>query len=105
MAEDKFPHTLGFSNEHKKTMTRAAALLDAEDWKVAIGVGMSLAESYAEQYVKGNTEIIFCKPEFEQLYENNKKFFEALCQEGVVEWLTPLVLGKSTLSSIELTAQ
>jgi hypothetical protein len=95
MAEDKFPHKLGFSNEHKKTMTRAAALLDADDWIHAIGVGMKLVEEYAEAHVKGNTEIICCKPEFGQLYENNKEFFEALCQEGVIEWLTPLVLGKS----------
>ncbi len=95
MAEDKFPHGLNFSDEHKKTMTRAAALLNVDDWKFAIGVGMKLVEEYAEAHVKGNTEIIYCKPEFGQLYENNKEFFKALCQEDVVEWLTPLVLGKS----------
>jgi hypothetical protein len=97
MAEDKFPHKLGFSNEHRKKMTRAAALLDAEDWKTAIAVGMRLAELYAEAHVKGQTSVIFCKPEFENIYESNKKFFETLCQDGVVEWLTPLVLGKTTL--------
>jgi hypothetical protein len=34
-------------------------------------------------------------PEFDQLYQNNKEFFKALCEDGVIEWLTPLVLAKS----------
>jgi len=40
-------------------------------------------------------------PEFEKLYENNKEFFNALCEEGVVEWLTPLVLTKSVNSRLK----
>jgi hypothetical protein len=97
MAEDKFSHNLSFSDKHKKTMTRVAALLDSDDWKMAIAIGMRLAEFYAEAHVKGQTSIIFCEPDFENIYKSNKKFFKALCQDGVVEWLTPLVLGKTVL--------
>jgi hypothetical protein len=28
-------------------------------------------------------------------------FFKALCQEGVIEWLTPFVLGKTATSPEE----
>jgi hypothetical protein len=50
----------------------------------------------AEAYAKGETEFVFCTPELKSSIENNPAFFEALCQEGVIEWLTPFVLGKAT---------
>ena len=30
-------------------------------------------------------------------WKNNPEFFDALCREGVIEWLTPFVMGKSTI--------
>lgn len=94
MTENKYPHRLNFTDEHKKNMTRAAALLKEENWIGAIRVGMEIVVNYSEEYVKGKTEIVFCTPELETSIENNPAFFEALCQEGVIEWLTPLVLAK-----------
>ena len=72
--------------------------LDDWDWKMSYAAGLTMALEYAEQYVKGKTNYIFCTKEFDELVSNNQKFFEALCEEGVVEWLTPLVLarGKNT---------
>lgn len=94
MTENKYPHRLGFTDKHKKIMERAAALLKEEDWTGAIRVGMGLVVSYSEQYVNGRTKIVYCTPELEDCIESNPAFFEALCQEGVIEWLTPLVLAK-----------
>ncbi len=36
-------------------------------------------------------------PSIVSYWKNNPDFFKALCQEGVIEWLTPFVLGKSTI--------
>jgi hypothetical protein len=96
MAEDKFPHKLGLSDECKKDLERAAALLDIEGWHAALEGGIEIVKAGAEAYVKGKTGLVFCTPELEASIENHPDFFEALCQEGVIEWLTPFVMGKAT---------
>jgi hypothetical protein len=96
MGEDKFPHKIGVSDKCKKDLERAAALLDIEDWLDALNGGIEIVKAGAEAYVKGKTEFVFCTSELKSSIENNPAFFEALCQEGVIEWLTPFVLGKST---------
>jgi len=101
MDRDKFPHVLGFTDEHKRGMERVAALLNKEDWAAAVGTGMNLVHYYSEAYVKGKTEVVFCTPELEASIENHPEFFEALCQEGVIEWLTPFVMGRSTITPEE----
>ena len=97
MAEDKFPHKVGLSDECKNDLKRAAALADLEGWHNALEVGIEMVKAGAEAYVKGKTGGVFCTPELQACIENNPAFFEALCQEGVIEWLTPFVLGKSTI--------
>ncbi len=99
MTEKEYPHVLGFTDKHKKIMERAAALLNEEDWAEAIRVGMRLVVNYSEQYVKGKTKIVYCTPELAECIENNQRFFEALCQEGVIEWLAPFVLTKNVPQS------
>jgi hypothetical protein len=94
MTPKDHPHRLCFSDNNRKLMERAAALLKEEDWTEAIRVGMRLVMNHSEQYVKGKTEIVYCTPELKDCIENNPAFFEALCQEGVIEWLTPFVLAK-----------
>ena len=84
------------NNEGWKNCGRVAALMDFDDEFEALGFALALALECAERYVKGNTKVLSVKPEFALLYENNKKFFKALCEDGVVEWLTPLVLAKSS---------
>jgi hypothetical protein len=98
MGKDKFPHLLGFTDKHKSAMERVAALLNKEDWAAAISLGMGMVHLYSKAYVKGKTSYVFCTPELESSIENNPAFFEALCQEGVIEWLTPFVLGKTATS-------
>ena len=99
MSENEFPHKVGISDVHKKKLDRAAALVGLDDFTEVMSIGSGLAIKFAEEYVKGKTEVICVTPEFEKLFENNPEFFDALCQEGVVEWLTPLVLtGSATVS-------
>ena len=96
MDKDKFPHKVGLSDKCKKDLERAAALLNIEGWHAALEVGIEIVKAGAEAYVKGKTGLVFCTSELEASIENNPAFFEALCQEGVIEWLTPFVLGTST---------
>jgi len=43
----------------------------------------------------------FCTPKLAEVLNSNPKFIEALCEEGVVEWLTPFVLTKSKQSTTD----
>ena len=74
---------------------QAAALLGLDDGGYAIGMGLQLILQHAKAHAVGKTEIVFCTPDIAALIANNPKFIEALCEEGVVEWLTPFVLTKS----------
>jgi hypothetical protein len=94
--DDKYPHKLQFNDAGRKRFDRIAALLDLDDWKIAITYSCDIALQHAEQAVKGNTAIVCTTPEFDQLYKDNPEFFKALCEDGVVKWLTPLVLAKSS---------
>jgi hypothetical protein len=88
------------NSEGWKNCGRLAALMELDDEFEALGFALNLALECAKRYVKGNTEVLCVKPEFASLYENNKEFFNALCEEGVVEWLTLLVLTKSVNSRL-----
>lgn len=96
MGKDKFRNNFSFTDEGKKKLERIAALLELEDSTKAVSVSVHLASECAEAYVKGATNYLFCTPELSASIKNHPAFFEALCQEGVIEWLTPFVLGKST---------
>ena len=96
MSKDKdFRHDVGFTDAGKKKFERIAALCKFESWNRAIDFSAEVALSYAEAYVKGDTMVYFCTPKLAEIIENNPEFIEALCEEGVVEWLTPFVLAKS----------
>ena len=88
------------NSEGWKNCGRVAALMELDDEFQTLGFALGLALVCAKRYVKGNTEVLCVKPEFASLYENNKEFFNALCEEGVVEWLTLLVLTKSANSRL-----
>jgi hypothetical protein len=102
MTKDSRPHTLGFPDEYKRDIERAAALLNKKDWAAAVGLGMRMVQLYSEAYVKGKINYMFCTSELEACIESNPAFFEALCQEGVVEWLTPFVLTKNVPQSEQI---
>lgn len=97
--QSSIPINFVFPSASRKEFERIAALLGLDDWMMAIGFSGRLALRFAEQHVKGKTEIAHVTPELEKLLTSNSEFFEALCEEGVLEWLTPLVLTKSTTSS------
>ena len=79
----------------QKNADRIAALLKLDSWYEALGYAVDLALQEAEAHVKGDTEAVFCTPREAELMVNNPEFIAALCEEGVVEWLTPFVLAKS----------
>jgi hypothetical protein len=87
------PHGVKFSDESRKNWERVAALLNLEDWCHALGAAEKLMLMLAEEYVKGNKNILCVPPEFARVYKDNPEFFKALCEEGVVEWLEPLVFA------------
>jgi hypothetical protein len=97
MTEGRYPHRFEFNDKGIKMVARIAALLELEDSEKAVSLSLHLAIQYAEACVKGHTEFVFCTPKEKSLFDNHPDFFKALCEEGVIEWLTPFVLGKSTI--------
>jgi hypothetical protein len=96
MSKDTHPHRLVISEEGKKQAEQAAALLRLDSWPEALSLGADLVVEHAEASVDGGrTQIIYCTPHVHNLVESNPDFIEALCEEGVVEWLTALVLTKT----------
>jgi hypothetical protein len=91
------PHGVKFSDKSRKKWERVAALLNLDDWCHALAVAEQLTLMFAEEYVKGNGEILCVPSGFAKLYKDNPKFFEALCEEGVVEWLEHFVITNSSL--------
>jgi hypothetical protein len=83
----------------KKDIDTIAALLKLENGGEALGVAVELALLFAKAHVKGDTNVIFCTPKVDATIRNNPEFIAALCEEGVVEWLTPFVLAKSKQSN------
>jgi hypothetical protein len=96
---DRYPHKLQFCDAGRKQFERIAVLLDLDDWYKAIGFSAVFTLQFAEQQVKGKTEVAYITPELKKLLTSDSKFFEALCEEGVLEWLTPLVIAKSAAAS------
>ena len=104
MTEDKsFKHSVSFPDREKKKAERIAALLQLDEWCYSFGIGIDLALAHAEASVKGYTRVVSCTPCLAKLIEDNPEFIEALCEEGVVEWLTPFVLAKSRQGATQST--
>jgi|688.fasta_scaffold409348_2 hypothetical protein len=100
MSKDKDSrYSINFPHKERKRAERIAALLRLSDWPHAFGIGLHLAEKHAEASVIGRTEMLACTPKLAEIIENNREFIAALCEEGVVEWLTPFVLAKSKQSN------
>ena len=83
------------TEDAKRDSDYAAALLGLSDSGYAIAKGLKIVLAHAKAHAGGYTEIAFCTPNVAALIENNPEFIAALCEEGVVEWLTPFVLAKS----------
>ena len=94
MSKD-FPYKWPISEKGKKDIDTIVALLELDDSGTALRVVLELGLTFARAHVKGNTNVIYCTPKVDAMIANNPEFIEALCEEGVVEWLTPFVLAKS----------
>ena len=87
------------TEDDKRDSDYAAALLGLSDGGYAIAKGLKIVLAHAKAHAGGYTKIAFCTPNVAALIENNREFIAALCEEGVVEWLTPFVLAKSKQSN------
>jgi hypothetical protein len=100
MSKDKDSRVIiSFPVAHKKRAQQIAALLELGDWLHVLSLGLQLVEGHAEASVRGKTAVAFCAPKLTEVLESNPEFIAALCEEGVVEWLTPFVLAKSKQSN------
>jgi hypothetical protein len=89
---------ISLGEKNIKKVLQIAALLDmgneiSSPAKIALDFAIELALDYAKNYVKGDTGVLFCEPSQVQAVASNPEFFRALCEEGVIEWLEPLVLA------------
>ena len=73
------PYGIGYAEDVHRRVERALALL--------------MYEEYAKNKVKGR-ESVLVSPELAKLISDNRSFFEALTEPGLVEWLEPLVKSK-----------
>lgn len=97
-----YPYYCSINEQGKKAADTVTALLGLDRNGQAVCIGLDLALKHAKASATGGkTEIVFCTPEIAALMANNPKFIEALCEEGVVEWLTPFVLTKSKQSTTD----
>jgi hypothetical protein len=64
---DKYPHKLQFCDAGRKQFERIAVLLDLDDWNQAIGFSAVFTLQFAEQHVKGRTEVAYITPELKKL--------------------------------------
>jgi hypothetical protein len=99
--DDELRYSWPVPEDNKRVADQAAALLGLSDGGHAIGEGLKIVFAHAKAHARGKTQIVFCTPEVKALINNNPKFIEALCEEGVVEWLTPFVLTKSKQSTTD----
>ena len=88
--------TIDFDELAKRQLDTICALKEHESILISLDWAVNVAESISKKQARGATSIHCLTPALGDLIQNNPKFFEALCEEGVVEWLTPLVMGKAS---------
>jgi hypothetical protein len=88
-----YPHKIALNNKARANLETIATLLGLDGWLKALNFSESLALDYAKAHAKGWTHLHFCSPKEAALLEDNEEFFRALCEDGVIEWLTPFVLA------------
>lgn len=89
---------ISLGEKNIKKVLQIAALMDLGDKtrspaKMALDFAIDLGLDYAKNYIQGKTAISFCEAKGAEIFNNHLQFFEALCEEGVIEWLEPLVLA------------
>jgi len=87
------PYGINYTEEVHRRLEKIAAILDLADTKKVWANALEMYEEYAKKKIKGD-EQIFVSPELANLIPQNPHFFEALTEEGLVEWLEPLVRSK-----------
>ena len=95
MKNSKVALTIDFGEESKRQLDVITALMDFDSIYHSLAWAISLGEGIAKENAKGRTEMYCLKPELSNLITHNPKFFEALCEEGVLEWVKPFVMRKT----------
>lgn len=87
------PYGINYTEEVHRRLEKVAAILDLEDTKMVWSRALSSYEEYAKHRVRG-LEPVLVSPNLAKLISENLSFFEALTEDGLVEWLEPLVKSK-----------
>lgn len=84
------PHGIYYTEEVHRRLEKIAAILDLADTTKVWANALEMYEEYAKQKIK-NLEPVFVSENLANLISQNTHFFEALTEDGLVEWLEPLV--------------
>lgn len=87
--------SVDLSKAAKRRLDTICVLMEHESDLHSLTWAMDMGEEIAKKHARGQTSYHCMKPALGNLIQNNLEFFEALCEEGVVEWLTPLVMRKT----------
>jgi hypothetical protein len=87
------PYGITYGKDVLKDLLKVAALLDLEDERRVWSNSLSYYYEYAQNKVKG-LQPIYVSEKLASLIHQNPHFFEALTEDGLVEWLEPLVKSK-----------
>ena len=87
------PHGIDYTKEVHRRLEKVAALMDFKGTETVWEMALVLYEEYAKNKIKGH-ETVLVSPELAKLIHQNPHFFEALTEDGLIEWLEPLVKSK-----------
>ncbi len=88
---DEVIKAYGVTQELQRKIDTICALFEIDN---PVNFAIRVVESLAVEHAKGKTEIACLSPRMANLITDNPEFFQALSEEGVLEWIAPLVLGK-----------
>ena len=88
---------VNFNKVSKRKIDGICALMGHESYMHSLSWAIDLGEAIAKKYARGETSVHCLTPALGDLITAHPEFFEALSEEGVLEWVRPLVMGKTTL--------
>lgn len=89
------PHSICYTDEVDRRLTKIAAIMDIESNSDVWWNAFLMYEKFSQHYVRNKPWTMFVSEKLGKVMEENPEFFDALAEEGVVEWLSPLVLSEA----------
>jgi hypothetical protein len=95
MKDSEVVMTIDFNEVIKRQLDAICALMEHESNLQSLEWSIAMGEEIAKKHARGGTSVHCLTPALGDLITTHPEFFEALCEEGVVEWITPLVMRKT----------